>query len=354
MTLSLFNISLAMLIGLLSGIVLQRGRICSNTAFRNLLIINNSEMAFLFLIAVLVEIIGYQVLDLIPNFPFQSNPIPFSILFVPIGGFIFGLGTVFAGGCAGGTCYRIGEGSFKSFLAFLGFASGIGLSIIEPIGSMITNIRFHSTWIDNEGVPSLETFFPREIWTFIAILLLLGIFLYLRQTTSLLTHLRPKWTPIMSGILLGILGIAARASSTLASRNFGLSTTDGIGDIVQFGFGVINLLPLQELGWAGIFVLGLILGSFISSIELKEFNLKIPNLIESGQSLGGGFLLGLGAMLALGCNFGHILGGLPELGISSIIALIFMILGNWSGSYLIYIQFQQELPKSTPQLSKNQ
>ncbi|WP_455141850.1 YeeE/YedE family protein [Candidatus Hodarchaeum mangrovi] len=353
MSLFLFDILLAILIGIFTGIVLQRGRVCSNTAFRNLLIINNKEIAFVFLIAVLIEIIGYQILVFIPNFSFQSNPIPFSILLVPIGGFIFGLGTVFAGGCAGGTCYRIGEGSIKSFLAFIGFAFGIGLSIIDPFNSIITDIRIKSIWINNEGVPSLENFFPREIWTFTAILILLGIFLYIRQTKSQLNHLLPKWSPIMSGTLLGILGTAARASSTLANRNFGFSTTDGIGEVVKFSFGIINLLPLEGLGWAGIFVIGLILGSFISSVELKEFRLKIPNLIEIGRYLGGGFLLGLGAILALGCNFGHILGGIPELGISSIVALIFMILGNWSGSYLIYIRFKQMLPQSTPQISKN-
>ena len=63
---------------------------------------------------------------------------------------------------------------------------------------------------------------------------------------------------------------------------------------------------------------------------------------------GGGILLGSGAMLAKGCNFGHIFGGIPELGISSIIALITMMLGNWLGSYIFYLKLQNGIPKSTP------
>ena len=53
-------------------------------------------------------------------------------------------------------------------------------------------------------------------------------------------------------------------------------------------------------------------------------------------------------MMAGGCNFGHILGGIPELGLSSFIAFPLMILGNYIGSYLFYIRFDQKLPASTP------
>ena len=57
--------------------------------------------------------------------------------------------------------------------------------------------------------------------------------------------------------------------------------------------------------------------------------------------------LGLGAMLALGCNFGHILGGIPELGISSLFASGFMMLGNWSSSYIIYKRLNHPIPTSS-------
>lgn len=52
--------------------------------------------------------------------------------------------------------------------------------------------------------------------------------------------------------------------------------------------------------------------------------------------------------MAFGCNFGHIFGGLPELGISSIVATVLMLLGNWVGSYLFYNRLNYELPSSTP------
>ena len=108
---TLTEISIALIIGGGTGLILQRGRVCANTGFRNILLANNIDIAGIFLIAVAVEMVGYSLLPFIDLFSFVSNPIGLSLLLTPLGGLIFGLGTVIAGGCADGTCYRIGEGS---------------------------------------------------------------------------------------------------------------------------------------------------------------------------------------------------------------------------------------------------
>lgn len=346
----LLDILSALLIGIFTGIVLQRGRVCTNTAFRNILLARNFELFVIIILTVTIELIGYQFFAIfpLPGFTFDSNPISFSLLLLPIGGFIFGLGTVFAGGCAGGICYRIGEGSVKSFLAFLGFAAGIGVISIGPLSGIIMDLRNSTTWLINSQVPTLEMIFPRWVWTGIALIILFLTVYYYRLYTKRLTHLLPRWTPVVSGGLLGLLGIFSRYFSTISGRSFGFSTTDGIGQIFQFIASVFGLFPSTQLGWAGLFIIGLIIGAAISSLQLQEFKMKIPNRFEVVRFFGGGFVMGSGAMLALGCNFGHILGGIPELGLSSIVALIFMITGNWFGSYIFYPVMKQELPISTP------
>ncbi len=348
MAIQLFDVLIALLIGLTTGLVLQRGRVCANTAFRNLLLIRNSEIASILLITVLVEIVGYQFLEILQGTNFVSNPIPFSIILVPIGAFIFGTGTVLAGGCAGGTCYRIGEGSVKSFIAFIGFGSGVGILVIAPFKDILENLRNATDWSINGQIPSLELLFPRWVWTLLALVILAIFIMYQIPKTSKLTHLRPVWTPIISGILLGFLGVSARIASTSTGRAFGFSTTDGIGELFQTLAGILNLIDSQTVGWAGYFIIGLIGGSFISSIELKEFKLKVPNTTDTIKFFSGGFILGFGAIIALGCNFGHILGGIPELGISSFVAALFMILGNWCASLMIYTRLNHPYPTSTP------
>lgn len=352
MVLFIFDIFLALAIGICVGIILQRGRVCSNTAFRNMLLARNSELMLIIIFTIIIELIGYQLLAIIPipGFNFRSNPIPFSFVLLPVGGFLFGFGTVIAGGCAGGVCYRVGEGSTKSLLALIGFAVGIGILTIQPLSSLTENLRDSTSWMIEGQVPSLELFFPRWIWTLIAIILLFGVIYYYKVQTRELTHLLPNWTPIVSGILLGILGVIARFSSTLTGRDFGFSTTDGIGELFAIIVNMIGFIPSSQLslGWAGIFIIGLIAGAALSSFHIKEFKIKLPAKNDVLRFFGGGFILGIGAMLALGCNFGHILGGIPELGLSSLFALIFMIFGNWFGSYIVYKVLKQSIPESTP------
>ena len=341
----------ALLVGIFTGVILQRGRVCTNSAFRNLLLARNSELMMIVILTVTIELIGYQILAILPDpgFIFESNPIPLSILLLPIGGFLFGFGTVFAGGCAGGICYRIGEGSFKAFLAFLGFAVGIGFLSIGPLSDLVIDLRGSTSLLINGNVPSLEMIFPRWVWTSIALILACsGIIYYQRKQVKQLTHLLPHWTPVVSGVLLGLLGVISRYFSTLSGRPFGFSTTDGIGEIFQVIASFFGLFSPTQFGWAGIFIIGLIIGAAVSSVQIHEFKLKVPNKVDGVRFFGGGFLMGIGAMLALGCNFGHILGGIPELGISSVIALILMVLGNWFGSYIYYPVLNHELPDSTP------
>ncbi|MHA2295435.1 MAG: YeeE/YedE family protein [Candidatus Hodarchaeales archaeon] len=349
MALSILDIMIALAIGVLTGFVLQRGRVCANTAFRNILLIGNFELSLTLLVTVATEFVGYQFLafNIIPGFTFTSSPISLSLMVI-IGGFIFGFGTVIAGGCAGGTCYRIGEGSIKSLLAFVGFATGIGIVTIGPIAIVIDELRDNTSILIDNRIPSLEMFLPRWIWTlFVVVLVIFAIYRYI-AAESRLKHLLPRWTPVISGFLLGIIGILARYTSSLTGRSFGFSTTDGIGEIFAAIAGLFGLFSPTIIGWAGYFIIGLILGATISSIEIGEFKLKIPNKKESIRFFGGGILLGTGAMIALGCNFGHILGGIPELGISSIVALVVMVLGNWVGSHVVYNVLKENWPVSTP------
>ena len=348
--LSVTEISIALVIGGGTGLILQRGRVCANTGFRNILLSNNVEIAGIFLLAVAVEMIGYFLLASINIFSFVSNPISLSLVLTPLGGLIFGIGTVFAGGCAGGTCYRIGEGSLKAFIALLGFGIGIGITFLGPINPILADVRSLTELKIEDNVPSLEMFLPRWFWTILIVLLALLFAYYLISKESKLTHLRKNWTPLISGLLLGIFGILARLFSSKTGRNIGFSTTDGIGEIFRFIGSIFAILPASPVEWAGFFIIGLIFGSFISSFQLNEFMVKIPSMKDIIYFFSGGFLLGFGAILAQGCNFGHILGGIPELGISSFVAALFMILGNWIASYLVFLRFKQEIPSSTPNL----
>lgn len=55
MTIPITQYVVALAIGVGTGFAFQRGRTCTNTAFRNLLLIRNGELSIIIVVAVAVE-----------------------------------------------------------------------------------------------------------------------------------------------------------------------------------------------------------------------------------------------------------------------------------------------------------
>lgn len=83
----------------------------------------------------------------------------------------------------------------------------------------------------------------------------------------------------------------------------------------------------------------LIVGAFISAKLSGMFKIRIPRKKERLiQGFAGGILMGFGARLAMGCNVGHIVSGIPQLYVASIIAGLSMIIGMYIGSKILLRQ----------------
>ena len=66
----------------------------------------------------------------------------------------------------------------------------------------------------------------------------------------------------------------------------------------------------------GLFIFGLVLGSFALAIFSGDFKIQIPKIKESVQSFVGGILMGFGSMIALGCTVGTLLSGIMAASLS--------------------------------------
>lgn len=94
---------------------------------------------------------------------------------------------------------------------------------------------------------------------------------------------------------------------------------------------------LSQLNWAGAEVIGVVIGALISSLITKEFKFRVPRKGKVYlQVVIGGVLMGFGAVFAGGCNIGHFFSGIPQLALSSIVAGIFFILGNWFMASILF------------------
>ena len=97
--------------------------------------------------------------------------------------------------------------------------------------------------------------------------------------------------------------------------------------------GCIALIKNSFWSNNGLFITGLILGSFASSTFSQEFKIQIPKKNEVMNSFIGGIFMGFGAMIALGCTVGNLLSGIMTASLSGWVFLVFCSLGLYLGWY---------------------
>lgn len=118
-------LAFAAFFGFLLGFLAQRSRFCMVAAFRDIFLLRDAGklkgvLAMLMLLTFLYSLfLSLQT----PRFDEYVYASPYSV----VGGFLFALGAVLAGGCFMSSFYRVGEGYVQSLLALI-FA-GIGLII---------------------------------------------------------------------------------------------------------------------------------------------------------------------------------------------------------------------------------
>lgn len=107
--------------GFLIGLVMHRSRFCFVRAFRDPFMTGDAKMVKAVAGSIVIYFAGSSVI----KWAYLQEPTmgvyhPF-ILGSLIGGFIFGIGMLLAGGCASGTLWRVGEGQSKLMVTLVTF-----------------------------------------------------------------------------------------------------------------------------------------------------------------------------------------------------------------------------------------
>ncbi len=129
--------------GVAYGMMLQYGRFCMASASRDLFAAGVPRMAVGILIALIFFSLVSVVLAATNMSTFHAGPLGTHEL---IGGVIFGVGMVLAGGCASGSLYKIGEGNGTSILSIMGIS--FGQAIFVDVGGVFNKLLPQS-WIDS-------------------------------------------------------------------------------------------------------------------------------------------------------------------------------------------------------------
>ena len=134
--------ALLVLVGFGIGFVMHRSRFCFARVFREPFMTAEGEMTKAMILALVLAVpVGAALIAAGTIDPYIAIPTRFW-LGSALGGLIFGIGMVFAGGCASGSLWRIGEGHLKLIVTVLFFAwSGSTTNaVLTDYGLLTTDI----------------------------------------------------------------------------------------------------------------------------------------------------------------------------------------------------------------------
>jgi len=350
-------------IGLIAGFVMHRSDFCVAASFRDMFLFRDFFLMRQMILLVVVSMALFEFGRLTGAITLH----PFPLLGAPslanvAGGFLFGIGMVLAGGCVGGSLYKMGTGSLPSALAFSSMLAGsAAYAEIHPQWSafarstvVVRDVVTVPQWL---GVPPAALLLPLAAGG--------GLWLYhefrggrMVRPAFAAGHLAP-WRAAIVLALLGfssyvLIGMPMGITTSYSKLGAGIESLFAPGHVESLAY--FSLLPLDYTppfsgqaiqGGPGPqldviaaiqypLVLGIMGGAMASAVRLGEWRpqWRLPRR-QVLSALSGGLLLGLAARMAPSCNVWHLWGGVPILALQSLLFLAGLLPGTWAGVRLL-------------------
>jgi uncharacterized membrane protein YedE/YeeE len=362
-------------IGFLFGFFLQKGNLCGSSAFSEVLLMKDWKKIWGLWVCIVTGMAGFAVLDLVGWVVLNPKPLIWGNYV--IGGLIFGIGMVLAGGCVSGCLFKAGAGNLNSIVAILGIA--LGVSIVEhgPLHSVYDSLKTLVIKAPDGGAVTIASLTGLPFWVIALIFVVLtlayiftfrGKYPTSENVFSIKSMILAKsWKPWQAGLLIGLLGSVAYLSSAASGRNYPLGVTHGVmhaqllitdhnlnhvyqkkpvlmkAEVQAVTGSKAEAISTQtstatpdskNVSWWLIALVGsLVLASWVSGRLSGEARLisKPPQQVIT--ALFGGFLVGIGAALAKGCVIGNIISGWALLSVGTILFGVVVVLSNWITTY---------------------
>ena len=316
------------LTGIIFGVLMQRFRFCMVAATANWMLINDLRQVVVFVTVLLVAIAGTQYLEItgwidISQAAYRNSQLDW--WGVILGGLLFGIGGTLAGGCATRTVVRFAEGNIQSLIAlfsFMFFAAITQFGWLESARLSMTDATSINLKTD-AGIASILSMSPVIVASMV-VLGLLAFLIYSIRKQSV------NWSWIIAGVVIGGLVVFSWiVTGDLAQDEFDPRKPSAMtvsGPMARFGY-LILYQKVPALSFAISFVLAMAVTAFITSLVTREFRITPVAKGMAKFAVLGGALMGIGGILAYGCNVGQGLSGISTLSLESLLATISMFVG---------------------------
>lgn len=308
------------------GFVMQRASFCSTAMISGVVLSRDRRGLLAILVAVLTAMLGFGLmhnLGLITVYPGRISVLP-----AALGGLLFGIGMVFAGGCVSGSLFKATEGRRTSMLAVIGILVGMAAATSSwGQDAMVFLAEVGSFWNPDPNLMSPDGGRFAHLSMGVA---LIGLAFVGASNRSQILAFRPRvafpvdrhWPRFGGAVLIGALGWIAFAIGPSVGRYFPLGASHIPNSVVQ-------LLVRGDVSQAGFLACTFMLGSAVSAWMRGEIRrISAPKDVLA-MAFFGGVLVGLGAILGGGCFIGQVLSGWALLSTQALIFGIVMILANW-------------------------
>jgi uncharacterized membrane protein YedE/YeeE len=325
-----------LLCGVIFGIVVQRTQFCMVAAVSNIVLMRDFRHAHAYLAALAVAILGTLFLEsggLVAISETGYRVQRYDWLVIIIGGLLFGLGSVLAGGCAGRTTVRASEGNLGAMIVLLAFgltAAATYFGAVEPYRVWL----MQTSAIDlDAGDSALSAVLGLPLWVgpaVIALMCIAGIFL--------LGQARRSYTLLTAGVIIGFLIVAGWfVTGYLSQDDFSEHRASSITIAGPLARATVFLTTgsFPGYGFTISVLIGIVIGAMSSAVVSRSFRLVIPEAQHLKHLLAGGALMGIGAICAGGCNIGAGLTGMSTGSVRALTALLAIVAGMLLGIVLL-------------------
>jgi len=351
------SLAFALGLGAVLGVVLQRSRFCFYCHARDYFERGDARGLLAIVVALAVGTVGMHIVmsGWLPvpqpgRLPPEAHIGPVSWALV-LAGLAFGLGMVVSGSCISAHWYRLGEGSPTAPFALVGSALGFLLGFNTWNGLYTATIATAPVvWLP------LHLGYTGSALLQLLLLALAAAVLWRRLPAAeapvptpasfgaaLRRLVQGRWAYWLGGLAVGAIAVV------IVLRLRPLGVTAALGSAARAAGEAYGWVPLRLEGLDGfggcatvlaeslwrtpnaLLIAGLVAGAFAAALASGQFAPARPRPSQIARGLGGGLLLGWGAMTGLGCTIGTLLSGTMAGALSGWVFGAAVLVAVWGG-----------------------